>query len=161
MPSVQRAPDSVETAIRAAIRRSAVALDRRGASGAHYIAGKVIVKFKDGASAASRASVMSAAKAKASTQPSYANFDVMAIDVNDDAEEIARTLAARSDVEYAQAAYRAHADCASGWAAADSNGRCTPNDTFFARQWNLTDIAAARALVAIPLLYFTMTLPAI
>ncbi len=145
VPSVERAPDTVETAIRAAIRRSAVALDRAGASGAHYIAGKVIVKFKDGASATSRASVMSAAKANRSTQPSYANFDVMSIDANADAEEVARTLAGRPDVEYAQAAYRAHADCASGWAAADSNGRCVPNDEFFPRQWNLSDIDMERA----------------
>src|SRR5262249_36154067 len=139
VPSMQRSPDSVETAIRAAIRRSAVALDRAGASGAHYIAGKVIVKFKDGASPASRASVMSAAKAKTSTQPSYANFEVMAIDASEDAEEVARTLAARPDVEYAQAAYRAHADCASGWPTPDSSGRCVPNDEFFSRQWNMTD----------------------
>jgi len=38
IPSFERAPDSPETAIRASIRRSNVALDRVGASGAHYIA---------------------------------------------------------------------------------------------------------------------------
>jgi serine protease len=145
VPSVERAPDSAEAAIRASIRRSAVKLDRAGASGAHYIAGKVIVKFKDGASTAARASVMSAARANASSQPAYANFDVMTVDPGDDAEAIAGALAARSDVEYAQAAYRAHAECASGWTTADSNGRCVPNDEFFPKQWNLSDIDIERA----------------
>src|SRR5207247_7989454 len=88
--SVHRSPDSIETKIRAAVRTSSVPLDRVGASGAHYIAGKVIVKFKDGASAASRASAMSLTKAKASAQPSYANFDIMTIDPADDAAQAAR-----------------------------------------------------------------------
>src|SRR5207248_1631424 len=126
--SLQRSPDSIETKIRAAIRTSAVALDRVGGSGAHYIAGRVIVKFKDGASTASRASAMAVAKARTSAQPSYANFDVMTIDPSDDAEEAARALASRPDVEYAQPAYRVHTECASGWALPDSNGRCVPND---------------------------------
>jgi serine protease len=136
VPSFERAPDSPETAIRAAIRRSSVALDRVGASGAHYIAGKVIVKFKNGASTASRASAMSTAKASASAQPSFANFEVMSIDPGENAEEMAAALAARPDVEYAQAAYRAHAECASG---------CVPNDPFYSDQWNLPDIDLERA----------------
>ena len=143
--SVQRSPDSIETKIRAAIRTSSVPLDRVGVSGAHYIAGKVIVKFKDGASAASRASAMSLTKAKASAHPSYANFDIMTIDPGDDAEQAARTLAAQPDVEYAQPAYRVHTQCASGWRAADTNGRCIPNDEFYDVQWNLTDIDIERA----------------
>src|SRR5262249_30432211 len=145
IPSLQRSPDSPETALRAAIRTSSVALDRKGASGAHYIAGKVIVNCKDGGCANSRASVMSAARARSSAQPSYANFDIMTIDPNDDAEQTAQALAARSDVEYAQAAYRAHADCASGWPAPDSNGRCIPNDPGYPQQWNLSDIDIERA----------------
>src|SRR5215510_1724151 len=54
--SLTRSPDSIEAKMRASIRTSSVALDRVGASGAHYIAGKVIVKFRDGVSTASRAS---------------------------------------------------------------------------------------------------------
>ena len=45
VPSLERSPDSPETQMRAAIRASSVALDRAGASGAHYIAGKVIVQI--------------------------------------------------------------------------------------------------------------------
>src|SRR5207247_1193286 len=93
----------------------------------------------------SRASSMSLTKAKASPQPSYANFDIMTIDPGDDAEQAARTLAAQPDVEYAQPAYRVHTQCASGWRAADTNGRCIPNDEFYDVQWNLTDIDIERA----------------
>jgi subtilisin family serine protease len=130
--SLFRAPDSVEAALRAAIRTSAVALDRVGASGAHYIAGRLIVKFKSGASSAARASAMSVAQARISSQPSYANFEVMAIDVNADAERAAAALAANPDVEYAQPAYRVHTDM-------------VPNDAFYPMQWDLPDIDMERA----------------
>jgi len=143
--SLQRSPDSIETKMRAAIRTSAVPLDRVGGSGAHYIAGRVIVKFKDGASTASRASAMATARARSSTQPSYANFEVMTIDPSEDAEEAARSIASRPDVEYAQPAYRVHTECASGWGTPDSNGRCVPNDAFYIYQWNLPDIDIERA----------------
>jgi subtilase family protein/fervidolysin-like protein len=145
VPSLQRAPDSPETRIGAAIRTSTVALDRIGASGAHYIAGRVIVKFKGGATAASRASAMSMARAKATAQPSYANFDVITIDPGDDAEAAAAALAARPDVEYAQPAYRVRTQCAAGWAPPDSSGHCVPNDRFYTNQWNLPDIDMERA----------------
>jgi serine protease len=130
--SLMRAPDSIEARIRNAVRTSAVALDRVGASGAHYIAGRVIVKFKDGASAASRASAMSVARARASAQPSYANFEVMAIDVSADAERAAAAVASSPDVEYAQPAYRVHTDM-------------IPNDAFYPMQWDLPDIDMERA----------------
>src|SRR5919204_1461488 len=145
IPSLERSPDSPETRFRAAIRSSAVALDRVGASGAHYIGGKIIVKFKDGASVSSRASAMSAARASTSAQLSYANFDVMTIDPTADAEATAAQLSSRADVEYAQPAYRVHALCASGWSPPDSNGRCVPNDPAYPRQWNLPDIDIERA----------------
>src|SRR5262249_2182987 len=115
------------------------------ASGAHYIAGKLIVKFKEGAGSSSRASAMAFTRARSSTQPAYANFDVMTIDVGDDVEQVARQLAARSDVEYAQPAYRVHTQSAAGWAPPDSNGRCIPNDSLYSRQWNLPDVDMERA----------------
>lgn len=145
IPSLQHAPDSVETAIRNSIRALNVRLDRVGASGAHYIAGKVIVKFKDGAASTARASAMALARATASAQPSYANFEVMSLDPGDDAERAAQVLAARADVEYAQPAYRVHTECGSGWAPPDSNGRCIPNDSAYPEQWNLPDIDIERA----------------
>src|SRR5438034_11448019 len=60
IPDLSRAPDSVETGIRAAIRADGFSLERVGAGGARYVAGKVIVKFRDTASSAARVSAMAA-----------------------------------------------------------------------------------------------------
>jgi serine protease len=130
--SVSRSPDSPESQMREAIRASHSALERVGAGGAHYIAGKIIVKFRAGTASTARVSAMSVAGASTSEQPSYANFEIVHIDPSVDAEEAARAFAARPDVEYAQAAYRVHT-------------QFVPNDTFYARQWNLPDIDLERA----------------
>ncbi len=127
-----RSPDSAETKIRSAIRLGNSTLDRVGIGGAHYLAGKLIVKFRAGASPASKLSALSVASASGSTQPAYANFDVMTIDPAVDAEAAAQALSARSDVEYAQPAYRVHTEL-------------TPNDPFYSKQWNLPDIDMERA----------------
>jgi serine protease len=124
MPDLSRSPDSPESKIRASIRLVNATLERVGASGSRYVAGKVIVKFRDGVSPAARSSALAVTTAKASAQPSYANFDVVAIDPSEDAEAAARALAAQPDVEYAQAAYRVHT-------------QFVPNDPFYPRQWNL------------------------
>lgn len=129
---VSRAPDSPETQMREAIRAGHSPLERVGAGGAHYIAGKLIVKFRAGTSSAARVSTLSAAAAGTSERPSYANFEIVRIDPDADAEEAARVLAARPDVEYAQAAYRVHT-------------QFVPNDPHYAKQWNLPDIDLERA----------------
>jgi serine protease len=130
--NVSRSPDAAASKVRASIRVAGSPLDRVSPSGAHYVAGKVIVKFREGTSATAHASALSVTSAKASTQPSYANFEVMSIDPGADAEEAARVLAARPDVEYAQAAYRVHTDM-------------VPNDPLYPKQWNLPDIDMERA----------------
>jgi serine protease len=127
-----RAPDSAEAQMRSAIRLGNSPLDRVGIGGAHYVAGRLIVKFRAGASSASKASALSVASASGSTQPPYANFDVMTIDPGVDAEAAAQALSARSDVEYAQPAYRVHTEF-------------KPNDTYYSQQWNLPDIDMERA----------------
>jgi len=129
---VSRSPDSPESQMREAIRASHSPLERVGGGGAHYIAGKVIVKFRAGTSSTSRVSAMSVAGATTSEQPSYANFEIVHIDPSADAEEAARALAARPDVEYAQAAYRVHTEF-------------VPNDPDYGKQWNLPDIDLERA----------------
>src|SRR3979409_2592147 len=48
MPDLSRAPDSPESKIRASIRAVNATLERVGVSGSRYVAGKVIVKFRDG-----------------------------------------------------------------------------------------------------------------
>jgi serine protease len=134
MPDISRAPDSPESKIRASIRPVNATLERVGVSGSRYVAGKVIVKFKDGVSPAARSSALAVTSAKASLQPSYADFDVVTIDPSDDAEAAARALTARPDVEYAQAAYRVHT-------------QFVPNDTFYRQglQWNFPLIDLERA----------------
>jgi serine protease len=119
---------------RRSIRAASSPIDRVGASGARYLPGRVIVKFKNGTSAAARVSALSAASrtASISQQPSYANFDLIRIDPNEDAEAVARAFAQRADVEYAQAAYRVYPTF-------------RPNDTFYAQQWNLPLIDMERA----------------
>src|SRR5919197_341181 len=94
-PDVSRSPDSPETARRRTLRVDAAPAERVGASGARYVAGRVIVKFRDGVSTATRASALAAGAASAATRPSYANFDIISIDAAADAEEAARVLAAR------------------------------------------------------------------
>jgi serine protease len=80
---------------------------RIGARGVPYRAGRVIVKFRPFSSAAGRMSALSAVSRTASIapRPAYANFDVVTINPSEDAEAVARALAARTDVEYAQASY--------------------------------------------------------
>ena len=91
---------------------SAVTLDRSGSAGSTYVAGRVIVKFRDGTSTAARINSLSlvSAAGAVSERPSYANFDLVRIDPNDDAEAVADALRQRPDVEYAQAAYRVHTE---------------------------------------------------
>jgi serine protease len=129
-PVEARSPDD----IRQTVRPMSGTLDRTAASGAHYVAGRVIVKFKDGTSNASRLAAASAGSrtASLSTRPDYANFDIVSIDPDEDAEAVARAFAARPEVEYAQAAYRVHAEM-------------TPNDRYYPMQWNLPLIDVDRA----------------
>jgi serine protease len=111
------------------------ALERVGRSGARYRAGRVIVKFRDGVATASRVSALRnvSPSATIAERSSYANFDIVNIDPAEDPEVVARTLGARPDVEYAQAAYRVHP-------------YFVPNDPLYARyQWNFPAIDLERA----------------
>jgi serine protease len=129
---LSRSPDSPETRVRASIQSLNGPAERVDASGAPYVAGKLIVKFRNGTSSAARVSALSTRGARADAQPSYANFDVVSLDPADDVEVAARSLAARSDVEYAQPDYRVHATF-------------KPNDPLYFHQWNLPDIDMERA----------------
>ena len=115
--------------------RVAATLDRTGRTGAPYAAGRVIVKFRDGTSSAVRLKSLALASKTSATseQPSYANFEIVRIDPNEDAEAVADALRQRPDVEYAQAAYRVHK-------------MFVPNDQFYKQvQWNLPLIDMERA----------------
>jgi serine protease len=120
---------------RARMMSGAATLDRTGRSGANYIAGRVIVKFRDGTTSAVRLSSLSRLST-ARTVPersSYANFDVVDIDPSDDAEAVAEAWRQRPEVEYAQPAYRVYK-------------RFVPNDSLYRQlQWNLPLIDMERA----------------
>jgi serine protease len=134
IPIESRSPGSRESLARRSIQPASGTVDRAGASGARYLPGRVIVKFKDGATSASRLSTLSAVSRSASisSHPSYADFDIVNIDPADDAEAVARAFAGRDEVEYAQAAYRMHS-------------RFKPNDQFYGDQWNMPLIDMERA----------------
>jgi serine protease len=110
-------------------------LDRTGRTGATYVAGRVIVKFRDGTSSAVRLNSLArvSAASTVSERPSYANFDVVGIGPSEDAEAVADALSQRPDVEYAQPAYRVHKEF-------------VPNDTLYKDfQWNLRLLDLERA----------------
>jgi serine protease len=88
-----------------------------------YEPGKIIVKFREGGTSTARGAAMREARATGIERPSYADFDLLAIDSAADPEAIAAALAARADVEYAQAAYRVRP-------------YFRPNDPLYAQQWN-------------------------
>jgi serine protease len=64
-------------------------------------------------------------------RPSYANFDIVRIDPGEDAEAVVQTLKQRSEVEYAQPAYRVHTMLVPNDPLYKSSPMFTPG------QWNL------------------------
>ncbi|HWF86233.1 MAG TPA: hypothetical protein VG222_15345, partial [Vicinamibacterales bacterium] len=133
-PLEAREPGSPEELRRLSLQPVAGPVNRIGRGGAAYVPGRVIVKFKDGASQATKSSAMSAVSrtARMSARPDYANFDIVTIDAGEDAEAAAQAFSARGDVEYAQAAYRVHTEF-------------VPNDAFYPQQWNFPLIDMERA----------------
>jgi serine protease len=111
---------------------AAVAAAARGDRSTPYVAGKVIVKFKAGREPRQIDLQRENVPVRAITHPTHADFDVLRIDAAANPETVARTLAARDDVEYAQAAYRVHA-------------MSTPNDPYYHLQWNFPAIDLDRA----------------
>jgi serine protease len=128
-PDLSHAPGTPETRRRQSLQAVAGVRDRIGASGTRYRPGRVIVKFRDGVSAAGRVSALSVVAGRAAMTPRAASqdFDIIAIDPAVDAEAAARAFRARPDVEYAQAAYRVQA-------------QLVPNDRFYPDQWNFPAI---------------------
>jgi len=121
--------------------------DRVGRNGAMYQAGRVIVKFRGGVSSPTRLTALSEVSRTASmgARSPYADFDIVNIDQNEDAEAAAAAFSARPDVEYAQAAYRVY----------PYQAPFVPNDPFYACtsanpanpqcQWNFPAIDLDRA----------------
>src|SRR5438105_3184062 len=132
---VPRAPGGGDAARRGRLGSRSVK-DRIDADGAQIIAGKLIVRFREGLSAADRAAAVSGASAGATIaeRQSYADFDLVRLDPNEDPQRVARTLAQRGDVEYAQPSHRFHTQA------------FVPNDPLYrTQQWNLPLIDMERA----------------
>lgn len=126
----------IEDAVPADSRRTP-RVDRSGPSrDLPYVPGKVIVKFREGLDTPTlevgRREVARTFRARRLIRPSYADFDLLYVDESADVEAIAGRLAARADVEYAQAAYKVRP-------------YFRPNDPFFSRQWNLQLIGMEQA----------------
>jgi serine protease len=119
-------PDPVDRS-----HRGALAADDASQPGALYEAGEVIVRFKTD-DAVTRRDAVRAVGGRALRRPEHADFELMSIDDGRDPEAVATALAARPDVDYAQARYRNHA-------------MFTPNDQFYSFQWNLPAIDMERA----------------
>ena len=127
-------PSSFEARRRAAMR-STMHTDGVGASGVRYERGRVIVRFRDEADTPARMRAISSATRSGSiaSRPSYANFDVVTVDPNEDSEAVARALSTRAEVQYAQADYRVHT-------------MFVPNDPLYqSMQWNLPLIGMEKA----------------
>jgi len=128
------APNTREARRRAATRAALHLQSERPA--ALYVAGRVVVKFREQATEADRLSAVRDVSRSATIEPrpTYADFDLLRIDPADDPEAVAAALGDRTAVEYAQAAY-------SGW-----HTLMVPNDPLYAtRQWNLPMINLERA----------------
>src|SRR5579872_3185414 len=132
LPAVEEGamPDVRDTPRAAAARRQAAggALGRaRLGAGGYYLPGRVIVKFRDGASSDERALAVRAASPTAfiATRPAYADFDLVRIDPAENPETVAVALNGSPAVQYAQPSYRMHT-------------MFRPNDPLYLpRQWNL------------------------
>ena len=97
-----------------------------------YVPGEVIVKFLPSTAPESAARHLRALGVRALTRPRLAGADVLELEPGADPEAVARALAARPDVEYAQASYL-------------RQPLFVPNDPYFAQQWNLAILNMAQA----------------
>ena len=100
--------------------------------GESFLRGSLIVKFRPGTSPDAQRAMLAQVDGSTTAPLPYANFDIVSIASSADPEETARRLDAQPDVEYAQARYRVYP-------------AFTPNDPFYARQWNYPALDMERA----------------
>ena len=131
--------DEIRGPSAASARRQAIKASMSASAAAGAIdrsaPGRVLVKFLDGLPTAARLSATAdvARGAVMSTAPAYADFDVVQLGANDDAEAVAQAFRDRSDVEYAQVALPYHT-------------MFVPNDPLYgSNQWNLPMLNLERA----------------
>jgi serine protease len=114
-------------------RASIARVDGGAAERAPFLPGGVIVKFKPGTDrSAAVASTLSQVSGAGAERPTWADFDVLAIDPDADPDRVADALRQRADVEYAQPRYLNHT-------------MFRPNDPLYTNQWNFPAIDMERA----------------
>ena len=97
-----------------------------------YVRGSIIVKFKDDATRGAMTAATAQVAGTIADRSSWADFDIVDIPADVDAEAAAAAMRTRPDVEYAQPRYRNHA-------------MARPNDTLYGNQWNFPAIDMERA----------------
>ena len=125
----ETAPPGIDRGLRASDPPRA---PRTDLSGEPFLRGSVIVRFRPGTLPSAQRAILAQVAGTAERPPSYANFDIVAIDEDVDPETAAARLDAQPDVEYAQARYRVYP-------------RFVPNDPMYPRQWNYPAIDMERA----------------
>ena len=140
IPDESHAPASSETRRRADLRRT-LEDARAGVASSRYVPGRLVVRFKDDASSEARLDAVRSISSSAviAERPSYADFDIVRLDRMADAEAAAAVLRERSEVVYAQPAYRVHTMFI------PNDPYYLPSPTFQPGQWNLRLIDLERA----------------
>ena len=106
---------------------------RTSAASPRYVSGEVIVKFAPGAAPRRAARQLRELGVQAvAPRPRHADFDLLELDAGADAVAVARALAVRPDVVYAQPSYLRQA-------------LFVPDDPYFAEQWNLAILNMTQA----------------
>jgi serine protease len=121
LPPIDRGTRSLPPELHAQLQWART--QREAVDSAQAVPGRLIVKFREGSSSATRAATAQSVGARVSRRPQSARFDVLEVEAGANADAIARDLAARPDVEYAQADYRVYP-------------RWRPNDPLYVHQWN-------------------------
>src|SRR5688572_33430930 len=96
------------------------------------VRGSINVKVKEGATGGGISAATPQVAGTIADRSSWADFDIVSIPADTDAEAAAAAMRARPDVAYAQPRYRNHA-------------MARPNDTLYANQWNFPAIEMERA----------------
>jgi serine protease len=122
----------VDRGFRAEARARLLRVERDPARDRAYVPGRVLVRWRQRREPSIRELTRDGIDARRMDRPDHADFSILGIGNDTDAEAVAAELSRRSDVVYAQAAYRVHS-------------RLTPNDPRYSLQWNLPAIDLERA----------------
>jgi serine protease len=122
----------IDRGFRAEARRRTGRVERNGLKEGSYVPGRVLVRWRQGREPAIRDLTRDGIPARGMDHPDHADFAVLRLADDADAERVAERLSLRPDVVYAQPAYRV-------------SSRLRPNDPRYGSQWNFPAIDLERA----------------